>query len=177
MPLGASLVTMTLCVIPLLLRSRPHRTAGVLAVPLGLVGVLAILLGLLGVLAVLLHLAGVLGGGQGLLDESQDELPLGVLPAQPKALPVQVRLDALEEFLRDLERHRSAAVVRHVHVPSVFFHLVVFDEQVGDVLCGGQAHLILLGAYPVVEAQGDLSAEVLGIGHRVLLLSHLLTQV
>ena len=86
-------------------------------------------------------------------------------------------LDALEEFLRTLECHRSAARVSHIHVPSVFFHLVVFGEQVGDVLCGGQARLILLGAYPVVEGQGDLSAEVLGIGHRVVLLSHLLTQV
>lgn len=70
--------------------------AGVLAVLLGLLGVLAVPLGLLGVLGILLGLAGVLGGGQGLLDETQDELPLGVLPAQPQALPVQVLLDALE---------------------------------------------------------------------------------
>ena len=77
------------------------------------------------------------------------------------------------------QRHirNGDGIVSHIHVPSVFFHLVVFGEQVGDVLCGGQARLILLGAYPVVECQGNLSAEILGIGHRVVLLSHLLTQV
>ena len=31
--------------------------------------------------------------------------------------------------------------------------------------------------FQLIQDQGDLSAEVLGIGHRVLLLSYLLTQV
>lgn len=120
--------------------------------------------------------AGFLGGQplglvQRLLDQAQDELPLGVLPAGAGALPLQVGLDPLEEVLGDLECHRSGVIVRHGHVTSTFFHFEIFDQQVRDVLCGGQARLLSGLAYPIVEVQGDLSTEVLRLCHFSVLLS------
>ena len=76
------------------------------------------------------------------LDHAQDELPLGDLSAEAGALALQVGLDPLKKFLRDLEGHRSGFLIRHDFITSVFFHFVVFDEQVGDVLRGGQARLL-----------------------------------
>ena len=44
-------------------------------------------------------------------------------------------------MLRDLECHCSG-VVSHSRFTSVFLHFVVFYEQVGDVLRGGQARFL-----------------------------------
>ena len=60
---------------------------------------------------------------QGLLDQTQDELPLGHLAATAGALALQVLLDPLEQFLRDLEGHRPAAIVRIVVLPPFSFIL------------------------------------------------------
>src|SRR5699024_8523558 len=50
---------------------------------------------------------------QGRLDQAQDKLPLGHLPPQAGTFVLQVPLDPLEKFLRNLECHRSA-LVRHL---------------------------------------------------------------
>ena len=63
---------------------------------------------------------------QGLLDQSQHELPLGQLPASALGLALQVGFDPLEKGFRDLEGHRSA-VVSHSRFTSVFLHFVVFE--------------------------------------------------
>ena len=47
---------------------------------------------------------------------------------------------------------------------SILLHRVVFSEQVGDVLADGLSGLVLPPGYPLMEFQGDLSAEVL-LGH------------
>ena len=60
---------------------------------------------------------------QGRLDQTQDELPLGHLAATAGALALQVLLDPLEQFLRDLEGHRPAAIVRIVVLPPFSFIL------------------------------------------------------
>jgi len=63
---------------------------------------------------------------QGLLDQPQDEVPLGEFPAGPGGLPLQVRLDPIEQFFRDLEGQGPAVVVCHDFVTSIFLHFEVF---------------------------------------------------
>ena len=79
---------------------------------------------------------------QSLLNQPQHELPLGQLLAGSLGFALQVRLDPLEEVLRDLEGQGSSIVRCHSCLTSIFLHFVVFDEQVGDVLRGGQARLL-----------------------------------
>ena len=54
----------------------------------------------------------LLSVGQGFLDQAQDELPLGELPAQAGAFPFQVGFDPLEEFFGDLECQSSSYFLR-----------------------------------------------------------------
>lgn len=92
---------------------------------------------------------------QRLLDQPQHEIPLGELAARAGSLSLQVRLDPLEKVLSDLEGHRAGAVVvRHDLVTSIFLHFVIIDEQVGDVLRGGQARLLSGLADALVQLQG-----------------------
>ena len=65
---------------------------------------------------------------QRLLNQLQDELPLGYLSSSAGAFALQVLLDPLGQFFRNLEGQRLAAIVRHSHFTSIFFHLVVFHE-------------------------------------------------
>ena len=75
--------------------------------------------GFLGALRGLLWGQAGFGFRQRPLDQAQDEVPLGELYAGPSRFSGQVGLDALEEFLGDLECHRSAAC----HVDSLHSHL------------------------------------------------------
>ena len=117
-----------------------------------------------GAVARLVTVAG--GGGlllplrrlQGLLDQPQHELSLGQLPARALGLTLQVRLDPLEKFLRDLEGQGPGIVVRHGYVPSIFFHFEVFGEQFGDVLCGGQARRLSGFGNFLMQVEADLRA-------------------
>ena len=94
------------------------------------------------------------------------------LAARAGSLALQVRLDPLEKVLSDLEGHRSGAVVvRHDLVTSIFLHFVIFDEQVGDVLCGGQARLLSGLADVLVQLQGQLRTKITSRWHGVVLLS------
>ena len=79
---------------------------------------------------------------QRLLDQPQHELPLGELAARAGSLALQVRFDTLEEVLVNLKGEGAGFVVGHGYVTSVFFHFVVFEYQVGDVLRGGQARFL-----------------------------------
>ena len=114
--------------------------------------------------------------GQGFLDQAQYEFPLGELPAQADAFPLQVGLDPLEEFLRDLERHRSG-ISGHRHISSVSFHLEIFGQQAGDVLVGSLTRLDLRFVYLRVECQGNLCAEIFRFGHFAYSFPLVLTQV
>ena len=57
--------------------------------------------------------------------------------------------------LKILECHRPS-VGFHGYFTSVFLHFVVFDEQVGDVLCGGQVRLLFDLADALVQVQRQL---------------------
>ena len=87
------------------------------------------------------------------------------LSAQAGAFTVQVGLDPLEKLLVDLEGHGPILTVCHSCVTSVFFHFVIFGEQVGDVLCGGLAQRLLGLRYSIVEADGHLSTQVFSLFH------------
>ena len=67
-------------------------------------------------------------------------------------------LDALEQFLRDLEYHRPA-FLRRVAAAFLILHLIiVFLNELGDVLAGGLAQAFPFLADPFMEGDGDLSA-------------------
>ena len=93
-------------------------------------------------------------GVQGLGDEPQHEVPLGELPARAQTLPLQVPLDPLEQFLRDLKCHRSA-FLRHAAAAFLTLHpIVVFLNEFCDVLAGGLAQALPFLADPFVERWG-----------------------
>ena len=129
----------------------PHSASVLASLASGVV-----LRGFLGALRALLWGQAGFGFRQRLFDQAQDEVPLGELYAGPSRFSGQVGLDALEEFLGNLECHRSAAC--HVDSSILIFHLVVFSEQCCDVLAGSHLQAVFFFCYPVVQGDVDLSA-------------------
>ena len=82
---------------------------------------------------------------------------------------IRGQIGMLSFVLRDLEGHRSCFAA-HSRCTSVFLQIVVFDQQVRDVLAGGLARRLSGLADLRVEAEGDLSAEVLFLFHAAVLL-------
>ena len=73
---------------------------------------------------------------QRLHDQVQHEVSLGELFAGAERLALQMTLDALEEFFGDLECHRSA-FFSHLNAAFLIFdHVVVFLDEICDVLAG-----------------------------------------
>lgn len=76
---------------------------------------------------------------QRLRDQVQHEVSLGELFAGSERLALQMTLDALEEFFGDLECHGSA-FFSHLNAAFLIFnHVVVFLDEICDVLTGGLA--------------------------------------
>ena len=64
-------------------------------------------------------------------------------------------------------KYSGAVVVRHDLVTSIFLHFVVFDEQIGDVLRGGQAGLLsgLINKLQTYHLNGELPVYRTRKGH------------
>ena len=76
---------------------------------------------------------------QRLRDQVQHEVSLGELFAAAERLALQVTLDALEEFFGNLECHRST-FFSHLNAAFLIFnHVVVFLDEICDVLAGSLA--------------------------------------
>ena len=102
---------------------------------------------------------------QCLRDQVQHEVSLGELFAGAECFALEVTLDALEEFFGDLECHCSA-FFSHVNAAFLIFnHVVVFLNEVCDVLAGGLAQPFPFFADSLVEGDGDLSTQVFGSCH------------
>ena len=74
-------------------------------------------------------------------------------------------LDALEEFFGDLECHGSAFFSHLNAAFLIFHHVVIVLDEVGDVLAGGLAQPFPLFADPLMQVDGDLSAQIFGGCH------------
>ena len=74
-------------------------------------------------------------------------------------------LDALEEFFGDLECHGSAFFSHLNAAFLIFHHVVIVLDEVGDVLAGGLAQPFPFFADPLMQVDGDLSAQIFGGCH------------
>ena len=76
---------------------------------------------------------------QCLRDQVQHEVSLGELFAGAECFALEVTLDALEEFFGNLECHRST-FFSHLNAAFLIFnHVVVFLDEICDVLAGSLA--------------------------------------
>ena len=99
---------------------------------------------------------------QRLRDQVQHEVSLGELFAGSERLALQMTLDALEEFFGDLECHGSAFFSHLNAAFLIFHHVVIVLDEVGDVLAGGLAQPFPFFADPLMQINGDLSAQIFG---------------